>query len=311
MEIITGRTGTPHVYAADDAEIYKLFLGDGDYRLTTGNQLSASLINPQSVRISDGSIMMQGRLAKIRSSDGFDIVELDSGTVGWKRADLIVAEYNQTTETRQEEIDGEVVTITDVLESVELKVVKGTPNQTSYIAPAVTTGNIDLGQTHQVPLWEVRFDGINNNGLIDRRPALLDTTPIQAAISLARGYTEQIYTQMEHLRTEVYNYATELRSGITSKITGSYKGTYTGQDTDVDTVNVPLSGYVANAADYKTVYLNGLRLTEDEVGVSVGDGFARVLFRNSASDGYQATRTVHLSTDDVIEVEIIKVADES
>lgn len=268
MEIITGRTGTPHVYAADDAEIYKLFLGDGDYRLTTGNQLSASLINPQSVRINDGSIMMQGRLAKIRSSDGFDVVELDSGTVGWKRADLIVAEYNQTTETRQEEIDGEMVAITDVLESVELNVVKGTPNQTSYIAPAVTTGNIDLGQTHQVPLWEVRFDGINNSGLIDRRPALLDTSPIQTAISIATNAISQVQAQMATLQSDIYEYANELREGISQGFKGRWCGVVNVANASSAVAVTMPNNYVYASSDAIDVYLNGLRLTTSEYSVT-------------------------------------------
>ena len=158
MEIITGRTGEPHVYAADDAEIYKLFLGDGDFILTTGNKLRAEMNGVNQVRVYDGSLMMQGRLAKTRPSDGYDTLDLDVGVTGYKRVDLIVAEYNQTIETHTEEIEGEVVTVTDIIESVELKVVKGTPNQNSYVEPEITTGNIDQGQTHQMKLWAVRLD---------------------------------------------------------------------------------------------------------------------------------------------------------
>lgn len=267
MEIITGRTGTPHIYAADDAELYKLFLGNGDYLLMTGNKLSAQMNGTQEVRIYDGSIIMQGRLAKIRPTDGFDSVTLDNGVVGYRRVDLIVAEYNQTTETRQEEIGGEIVNITDITESVTLKVVKGQNNASQYIEPTITTGDIDNGETHQVPLWAVRFNGINNDGLIDRRPALLDTSPIQTAISIATNAISQIQAQMASLQSDIYEYADDLREGITQGFRGQWKNTITVSDAS-SPVAVTISGYTYNASDIFDVYLNGLRLTEDEYSIS-------------------------------------------
>ena len=267
MEIITGRTGTPHVYAADDAELYKLFLGDGEYRLTTGNQLSAQMNGTQEVRIYDGSIIMQGRLAKIRPSDGFDTVTLDIGTTGYKRVDLIVAEYNQVTETRQEEISGEIVGVTDVIESVTLKVVKGQNNSSAYIEPAITAGDIDLGQTHQVPLWAVRFDGINNDGLIDKRPALLDTSPIQTAIAIATNSVAQIQAQMATLQSDIYEYADDLFEGVSQGIKGQWRQVVTVADaSSAIAVNMG-SAYTYNATDVVNVYLNGLRLASDEYSV--------------------------------------------
>ena len=99
MEIITGKTGVPHVYAADDAELYKLFLGDGAYVLPTGNRLTATLDGASKVRITDGSIIVQGRLAKIRQSTGFQELNLAPGVIGQKRVDLVVAEYRKEQET--------------------------------------------------------------------------------------------------------------------------------------------------------------------------------------------------------------------
>ena len=106
MELITGKTGAPHVYAADDAELYRLFLGDGAYVLPTGNKLNATMNGASSVRVFDGSIIMQGRLAKIRPTTGFDELSLAAGVVGQKRVDLVVAEYHKE---QEEVIDAWIV----------------------------------------------------------------------------------------------------------------------------------------------------------------------------------------------------------
>ena len=259
MEIITGRTGEPHVYAADDAEIYRLFLGDGDFLLTTGNKLQASMNGTTQVRVYDGSLMMQGRLAKIRPSDGYDTLTLDIGTVGYKRVDLIVAEYKQTIVTEQKEIEGEIVDVVDKFDSVELKVVKGTPNANSYVEPAITTGNIDDGETHQVKLWAVQLDGINFNALVDYR-VILDTTPIQTALSYARSSMAQIRA-----------YVDELKEEITQGFAGIWKKDVTVSDAS-SAIAVSISGYEYQATDSFDVYLEGLRLTDSEYAISYNNG---------------------------------------
>ena len=281
MEIITGRTGEPHVYAADDAEIYRLFLGDGDFLLTTGNKLSASMYGTTKVRIADGSLIMQGRLAKIRPSDGYDELDLDIGTVGYKRVDLVVAEYNQTTVTEQKEIEGEIVDVVDKFDSVELKVVKGTPNANNYVEPAITTGNIDDGETHQVKLWAVRLNGINFDSLVDYR-VILDTTPIQTALSYATASVAQIRSQMNSLQSEVstfestlssdiYEYADDLREGIAQGFRGIWRKKVTVTDATVP-IAVSVSNYTYSQSDSFDVFLEGLRLTEDEYTITYDNG---------------------------------------
>lgn len=259
MEIITGRTGTPHVYAADDAEIYRLFLGDGDFLLSTGNKLQATMNGTTQVRISDGSLMMQGRLAKIRPSDGYDTVTLDIGTVGYKRVDLIVAEYKQTTVTTQEEVEGEIVDVVDKFDSVELKVVKGTPNATEYVEPTIATGTIDDGETHQVKLWAVRLDGINFDSLVDHR-IILDTTPIQTALSYANSAVAQI-------RQELASFENEIVQGLR----GAWRKTVTVSNA-TSPIPISISGYTYSASDFFEVYLEGLKLTAEEYTIAYSNG---------------------------------------
>ena len=270
MEIITGRTGTPHVYAADDAEIYRLFLGDGDFLLTTGNKLTASMYGTTKVRITDGSLIMQGRLAKIRPSDGYDELDLDIGTVGYKRVDLVVAEYKQTTVTEQVEIEGEIVDVVDKFDSIELKIVKGTPNANQFVEPAITTGNIDNGETHQFKLWAVRLDGINFDSLIDYR-VILDTTPIQTALSYATQSITQIRNQMSTLSEDVYQYADDLMEGVAQGFRGIWRETVTVEDAS-EPIEVEVDNYTYSASDSFDVYLEGLRLTESEYTITYNNG---------------------------------------
>lgn len=270
MEIITGRTGEPHVYAADDAELYRLFLGDGDFLLTTGNQLNATMHGTTKVRIVDGSLIMQGRLAKIRPSDGYDELDLDIGTVGYKRVDLVVAEYKQTTVTEQVEIEGEIVDVVDKFDSIELKIVKGTPNANQFVEPAITTGNIDDGETHQFKLWAVRLDGINFDSLVDYR-VILDTTPIQTALSYATQSITQIRNQMSTLSEDVYQYADDLMEGIAQGFRGVWRKTVTVADASVP-IEVTVDNYTYSQSDSFDVYLEGLRLTESEYTITYDNG---------------------------------------
>lgn len=304
MEIITGRTGTPHVYAADDAEIYKLFLGNGDFVLPTGNKLNAQMNGTTQVRIYDGSLITQGRLAKIRPTDGYDTVTLDVGTGGYKRVDLIVAEYNQTVTTTQEEIDGEMVNVTNTIESITLKVVKGTPNANQYVEPAIITGNIDNGDKHQVKLWAVYLDGINFDRLVDYR-VHLTTTPIQTLLDTANGQMSQIQAQMTQLQSDIYDYADELAGGVVGAIAGYYKSSTVAAGTNVLTVTMP-QAYSYAASDVIEVYLNGLKLKASEYSAS-GSGSALSI----GLTNFTTTAVIsELIEDNDIEVIAIKVGGE-
>lgn len=282
MEIITGRTGTPHVYAADDAEIYRLFLGNGDFLLTTGNQLTATMYGTTKVRVADGSLIMQGRLAKIRPSDGFDELTIDIGTIGYKRVDLVVAEYKQTVVTEQVEIEGEIVDVIDKFDSIELKIVKGTPNANQYVEPAITTGNIDDGETHQVKLWAVQLDGINFNALVDYR-VILDTNPIQTALDYARNSTAHIDSivagDLARITAEIDRVLGISRIAPLAVITVHDLTASNG------VLNVP-SAYSYTSDDVFVLYLNGLRVPSDKYQVSAGTNGVRVELVYGTSSTY-------------------------
>lgn len=307
MEIITGRTGSPHIYAADDAELYQLFLGDGDFCLNTGNKFEATMYGTNAVRVSDGSLIMQGRLAKIRPTDGYDQLSLDIGTVGYKRVDLIVAEYSQTVIDREVEQGGEVVTVTDRLEKIELKVVKGTPSQSQYIVPSIITGNIDNGETHQMLLWEVRLDGINFDSLVDHRVFISNGNPIQTALQYAtqsvaiiqammtsltsqvESYSTDLLDDIEtfesNLNTSIYAYADTLREGISQGFRGRWRQTVTVSDSSSAITVTMAQDYVYSSADAIEVYLEGLRLVSTEYAVTGEDNVLSVTLNSGTFTG--------------------------
>lgn len=333
MELITGKTGVPHVYAADDAELYRLFLGDGAYVLPTGNKLNATMNGASSVRVFDGSIIMQGRLAKIRPTTGFDELSLAAGVVGQKRVDLVVAEYHKE---QEEVIDAWIVgdeplaidwlSLTDggtafvpekgqlyklkntvgeyeadtlwrwvgnvyvrslvqELEHCDTKIVQGGYNSSAYIEPEITTGDIDKGQTHQVKLWAIRFDGINVDGNpIDYRTFLTET-PYNTLIATALQTKAQVNSMMADLLTQMENFAEDLSSQI---LTGKVLYTKTEKLSNIQTgkkLVFDLSGisYVEQAGDTIELYINGLKTNH------VADGYAVSVANNEVTFTYPDT----------------------
>lgn len=320
MEIITGRTGEPHIYAADDAELYQLFLGDGDFVLQTGNKLALERVGSAvTVHIKDGSLIMQGRLAKIRAADGYDELTLDTCPNGWKRIDLIVAEYSSERIQTEVEREGEVVTVTDFIEKVELKVVKGTESQGIPEEPdmmkgsdreGMTNGDINLGQTHRMKLWAVGLDGINAYGTpTDYRIFIPDATPIQTALdyavqSVARiqammtALTAQVAEYSTDLMDDIYEYADGLREGIAQGFIGRWRQTVTVSDSS-SAINVTMAqDYVYSSADAIEVYLEGLRLVSSEYSVTGNDNVLSVTLNSGTFTG-QMEVVVYRITEEV------------
>lgn len=332
MELITGKTGLPHVYAADDAELYRLFVGDGAFVLPTGNQLNAEMNGAQELRLFDGSMIMQGRLCKIRSSDGYDTLNFAAGVVGQKRVDLVVAEY---TRAQEEFIEAYIVgdaplaidwlslteegtaftpvagqtyklmntvgeytagsyyrwlgnvyvqTARQELEHVETKVIQGSYSATTYIEPEITTGDIDKGQTHQVKLWAVRFDGINFDTLVDYRTFLTDT-PYNTLIATTLQVQAQAYEMMQDVLGQVEEFAHDISQSV---LTGKVLYSATEQLDEIQSGNAiafDIQGisYSQQAGDTIELYINGLKtnVEADDYTMSVADNTVTFTFTSA------------------------------
>lgn len=135
-----------HIYAEDDAAIYEAIVGgDGVYDI--GNKMEATVIDNNTVRVSNGVLSVGGHLARIKYGDYQDMV-IDNGESGKNRNDLIVANFS-TTGPRG-------------VDTYTLKVIKGEAVSGEAADPAVAEGNLYEGATERdLPLYRVRLEGIS------------------------------------------------------------------------------------------------------------------------------------------------------
>lgn len=147
MEIITGYTGKPHVTSEQDRDVNIGVVGEGSYVLQTGMQLAAEVSSNNEIKIRDGVLMHQGCTASIKKNT-YDSLIIISGSQGMKRIDLIVARYEKNQDNG--------------IESLDLKVIQGTPAESNPVVPEYTEGDIQAGDyVADMPMYQVIIDGLN------------------------------------------------------------------------------------------------------------------------------------------------------
>ena len=147
MEIITGYTGKPHVTSEQDRDVNIGVVGEGSYVLRTGMQLAAEVSSNNEIKIRDGVLMHQGCTASIKKNT-YDSLAITNGSQGMKRVDLIVARYEKNQDSG--------------IESLDLKVIQGTPSESNPAAPQYTEGDIQAGDyVADMPLYQVIIEGLN------------------------------------------------------------------------------------------------------------------------------------------------------
>lgn len=147
MEIITGYTGKPHVTSEQDRDVNIGVVGEGSYVLQTGMQLAAEVSSNNEIKIRDGVLMHQGCTASIKKNT-YDSLIIINGSQGMKRIDLIVARYEKNQDNG--------------IESLNLKVIQGTPAESTPTVPEYTEGDIQAGDyVADMPMYQVIIDGLN------------------------------------------------------------------------------------------------------------------------------------------------------
>lgn len=147
MEIITGYTGKPHVTSEQDRDVNIGVVGEGSYVLQTGMQLAAEVSSNNEIKIRDGVLMHQGCTASIKKNT-YDSLIIINGSQGMKRIDLIVARYEKNQDNG--------------IESLDLKVIQGTPAESTPTVPEYTEGDIQAGDyVADMPMYQVIIDGLN------------------------------------------------------------------------------------------------------------------------------------------------------
>lgn len=147
MEIITGYTGKPHVTSEQDRDVNIGVVGEESYVLQTGMQLAAEVSSNNEIKIRDGVLTHQGCTASIKKNT-YDSLTIINGSQGMKRIDLIVARYEKNQDNG--------------IESLDLKVIQGTPAESTPTVPEYTEGDIQAGDyVADMPMYQVIIDGLN------------------------------------------------------------------------------------------------------------------------------------------------------
>ena len=147
MEIVSGRTGKPHVTSQQFRQIIEGIISDESCILPSGENLEPELVSNNSLKIRSGMMCHHGNVSSVKIGT-YDEVELTNGSQGMKRIDLIVNRY-----TINEE---------DNTEKNEWVVIMGTPAESNPVVPEYTQGNLQKGDlVDDCPVFEVHFDGIN------------------------------------------------------------------------------------------------------------------------------------------------------
>ena len=150
VELITGFAGTPHIGSDDIGAFQAGLVGPGDYALTTGNQLKATMSNANTIAVQSGDAVLNGRHVHLT---GTTTATVQSGTQGQKRNDLAVLRYTKNTTTG--------------VETCSIVVLNGTPTTGTPADPAHNTGSIlDGVATHDMPLYRIPINGITVGTLV-------------------------------------------------------------------------------------------------------------------------------------------------
>lgn len=148
MNIITGYKGEAHITAQMDRDINRGIFGDGAYvaNLANGDTLQAFIQNANTIALGAGMIIGQGCIGEIPHGTN-EAVTIQNGDQGLQRRDLITAYYKRASGTG--------------VESMELRVIKGTPAVSNPVRPAYSGGNIVNGNNgRDFLLYEVWINGL-------------------------------------------------------------------------------------------------------------------------------------------------------
>ena len=146
--LVTGSHGgdDPHVESKHDALMHAAMLGRSGYILKTRNwTMKPTAKDANNITIPAWDLVVEGRQLYIAAPTD---VNIQSGSQGQKRRDLIVARYALNSGTG--------------VETVTLEAIKGKPSAATPADPGIETGSIIGGAiVSDLPLCRVNLDGIN------------------------------------------------------------------------------------------------------------------------------------------------------
>lgn len=165
MEIVSGKTGSPHVTSQQFRQILEGTIGQGSCILTSGENLEPELTSNNLLKIRSGIMAHHGNVSAVKIGT-YDEVTITNGTQGMKRKDLVVNRYTRNKETG--------------IETNEWLYIMGTPTSGTPTVPVYTKGNLQEGDlVDDCPVFEITLDGIN----VTEVKKLLEVLPSMATIN--------------------------------------------------------------------------------------------------------------------------------
>ena len=197
VELITGLGDGPHVDASDVGGFQAGIVGEEDYILPAGEQMKATVISNNKIRIAEGEAVMQGRHWRIKPNT-YEDVTIENGAQNMNRKDAIIVRYTKNADTG--------------IEKVELAVLKGTPTSGTAIAPAQEKGNILEGtMKHEMLLYIVSLKGLNIESVTAEFNVLMNMSMINKRLPELKDYV--IESGKIKVSSDIYNYYEKYASG--------------------------------------------------------------------------------------------------
>ena len=187
MELVTGRSGKPHITSQQVRQLQQGIFGANACILNTGSMLTPEVQSSNKIRIKDGALMFQGALFTVKVG-GYDEVTINNGNQGMKRKDVIAVKYTYDSSRN--------------IESGEWAVVQGTPAASNPAVPSmpVTDGDIQAGDAEvYCPVFVINLDGINVTGVDIIPPMMDDMSTINKDLSELSAYEKITLKDGVHL----------------------------------------------------------------------------------------------------------------
>ena len=134
-----------HIYAEDDADIYRSLFGE-DGVSSVGQACKATVLSNNKVRVADGVICVGGHFARIPYGDYIDC-EIENGQSGQNRNDIIVARFETTG--------------TGGIDTYTCEVKKGMAGSTATDPEIVQEDLYKAGKVRELPLYRVKIEGLS------------------------------------------------------------------------------------------------------------------------------------------------------
>ena len=222
LELVTGYRGKAHVTADDARALNAGIVGSGTYVLPEGNSLAAEMVDSNTLRVQSGTLLIQGCQCRVRAGEYVD-VKIRNGSQAMKRNDIVVARWEkQAAEPRTE--------------SVELKVIEGTPSSGAAEDPAHTEGDLSSDLVAEFPLWRIPLDGITVGTPVPLYKKLVSVDALGDSVSPVKTYTGTkviSFSSERHVLFEV-NEQIALFGRALDKEKGDFIGVMNGDEAAVD-----------------------------------------------------------------------------